>query len=116
MLPFSSCSSCFCPRLTHDDRINLIAYCPPEMGGVAGAWTQVLAQVGGSICLAVQAAFDDEITVWNRSGARAYWFMVGWTAILAIQYVVFYKQPGTTEEEHEKTRRRIMETKGEMGV
>lgn len=86
------------------------------MGGVAGAWTQVLAQIGGAVTLAVQAAFDDDILNWKKSGARAYWFLIAWTALLAGQYVVFYKRPGTPEEEHEKARQRIMETKGEMGV
>lgn len=108
----------FCPK--HDQplisRINIVSYCPPEMGGVIGAWVQVLAQVGGAVCLAVQAAFDEDITNWKQSGARAYWFLLAWTAILCGQYAVFYKQPGTPEEEHEKARKRIMESTGDLGV
>jgi hypothetical protein len=97
-------------------RINIVSYCPPEMGGVIGAWVQVVAQVGGAICLAVQAAFDKDITNWKQSGARAYWFMLAWAAVLCLQYGVFYKQPGTPEEEHEKARKRIMASKGDLGV
>ena len=40
--------------------------------------------------------------------------MVAWVAVLAIQYVIFYKKPGTPEEEHERSRQRIRESgKGE---
>ncbi|WWD15856.1 hypothetical protein CI109_100280 [Kwoniella shandongensis] len=97
--------------------INLITYCPPEMAGVAGAWTQVMAQVGGAVTLAVQASFQGEgLFDWKLSGRRSYWFQFAWTAVLTIQYVVFYKQPGTPEEEHEAARKRIADKGIDEGV
>jgi hypothetical protein len=97
--------------------INVISYCPPEMAGVAGAWTQVLAQIGGAIVLAVQAGLEGtNLADWKISSARAYYFQIGWTALLVIQYVVFYKTPGTPEEEHEAARRRIAEAKIDEGI
>ncbi|WVN85286.1 uncharacterized protein L203_100431 [Cryptococcus depauperatus CBS 7841] len=97
--------------------INLISYCPPEMAGVAGAWTQVIGQVAASITLAVQASFQGEgVTDWKKSGRRSFYFQLAWTAVLAIQYVVFYKKPGTAEEEHEAARRRIRESGHDAGV
>lgn len=86
------------------------------MAGVAGGWTQVIAQVGGSVTLAVQAGFEGEILDWRGTFGRSYWFMFAWTAVLCGQYVILYKEPGTPEEEHENARRRIMEKKGEIGV
>ncbi|WWC61164.1 uncharacterized protein I303_103744 [Kwoniella dejecticola CBS 10117] len=97
--------------------INLISYCPPEMAGVAGAWTQVLAQIAGAITLAVQASFEgDGIADWKLVGRRSFYFQIAWTAILVIQYLVFYKTPGTPEEEHEAARRRIAAKGGDSGV
>ncbi|KAK4687340.1 hypothetical protein P7C73_g2775, partial [Tremellales sp. Uapishka_1] len=88
--------------------INLITSCPPEMAGVAGAWTQVLAQVGGAICLAVQAGLQgNNLDDWKHSSARGFYFMIAFTAVLAIQYVVFYKTPESKEREHELARERI---------
>ncbi|WVF72255.1 hypothetical protein IAT40_007067 [Kwoniella sp. CBS 6097] len=97
--------------------INLISYCPPEMAGVAGAWTQVVAQIGGAITLAVQASFEGEgIRDWKLVGRRSFYFQIAWTAVLTIQYVVFYKTPGTPEEEHEAARKRIRESGKDAGV
>jgi len=96
--------------------INLISYCPPEMAGVAGAWTQVLAQVGGAVALAVQAGLQTNLVDWRESSGRAYWFMVAWVAVLTLQYVIFYKTPGTPEEEHEAARRRIQESGKDEGI
>nr|XP_019013488.1 efflux protein EncT [Kwoniella pini CBS 10737]OCF52269.1 efflux protein EncT [Kwoniella pini CBS 10737] len=97
--------------------INLISYCPPEMAGVAGAWTQVMAQIAGAITLAVQASFEGAgISNWKLVGRRSFYFQIAWTAILVIQYLVFYKTPGTPEEEHEATRQRIAAKGGDSGV
>ncbi|WVQ78044.1 hypothetical protein IAT38_000125 [Cryptococcus sp. DSM 104549] len=97
--------------------INLITYCPPEMAGVAGAWTQVMAQIASAVTLAVQASFQgDGVTNWNMAARRSFWFQVAWTAVLTIQFVVFYKQPGTAEEEQEATRKRIAESGKDAGL
>ena len=96
--------------------INLISYCPPEMAGVAGAWTQVLAQVGGSVTLGVQAGLQTNLLDWRKSSGRAYWFMLAWIAAGALQYVIFYKPYGTVEEEHEATRQRIKESGKNLGT
>ncbi|WRT67097.1 uncharacterized protein IL334_004063 [Kwoniella shivajii] len=97
--------------------INLITYCPPEMAGVSGAWVQVIAQVAGAITLAVQASFEGGgFADWKHVGGRSFYFQIAWTAVLTIQYVVFYKTPGTPEEEHEAARKRIAEKVGDAGV
>ncbi|KAK8869869.1 hypothetical protein IAR55_000437 [Kwoniella newhampshirensis] len=96
--------------------INLITYCPPEMAGVAGAWTQVVTQVAGAITLAVQASFEGDGLDWHLAGRRSFWFVFAWTAVLVLQYVVFYKTPGTPEEEHEATRKRIADKGIDEGV
>ncbi|OCF33013.1 efflux protein EncT [Kwoniella heveanensis BCC8398] len=97
--------------------INVITYCPPEMAGVAGAWTNVIAQIGGAVTLAVQAGMQGTgFVTWEKSVARTWYFMIAWTALIAIQFVVFYKEPMTPEEEHDAARKRIMETTGEIGV
>ncbi|ORY32785.1 major facilitator superfamily domain-containing protein [Naematelia encephala] len=97
--------------------INLITYCPDSMSGVAGAWTQVVAQIGGAICLAVQAGLQtDDLADWKKSSGRGFWFMVAWTAILAITYAVLYKQPGTPAEEHAAAMQRIRESNGDDGM
>jgi hypothetical protein len=86
------------------------------MAGVAGAWTQVVAQIGGAVTLAVQAGFEGNHGDWRSTFGRSFWFMFGWIALLCGQFVILYKQPGTPAEEHENARRRIMERKGDMGV
>ncbi|WVQ71602.1 hypothetical protein IAR50_001142 [Cryptococcus sp. DSM 104548] len=97
--------------------INLISYCPPEYSGVAGGWTQVMTQVAGAITLAVQASFEgDGLADWTKAARRSFYFQIAWTAVLAIQFVVLYKTPGTTEEEHEAARRRITESGKDGGV
>ncbi|WVW83145.1 hypothetical protein I302_105163 [Kwoniella bestiolae CBS 10118] len=97
--------------------INLIAYCPPEMAGVAGAWTQVIAQIAGAITLAVQASFEGSGQGdWKLVGRRSFYFQIAWTAMLVIQYLVFYKNPGTPEEEHDAARRRIAAKGKDTGV
>ncbi|WVQ78052.1 hypothetical protein IAT38_000133 [Cryptococcus sp. DSM 104549] len=97
--------------------INLITYCPPEMAGVAGAWTQVIAQIAGAITLAVQASFQGEgLTNWKVAGRRSFYFQIAWTAVLAIQYMVFYRKPGTPEDEHVAARERIAAKGKEVGV
>ncbi len=83
------------------------------MSGVAGAWTQVLAQVGGAITLAVQAGLQTNIADWKHSSARAFWFMVAWVAALSLQYVIFYRQPESQEKEHELARARIKAANGD---
>ena len=87
--------------------INFISYCPPEMAGVAGAWTQVVTQTAGAVCLAVQVAFVKDVNDWATSAAPSFYFMIAWTAVLCLQYLVLYRQPGTPEEEHEKVRARM---------
>lgn len=42
--------------------------------------------------------------------------MVAWVAVLAIQFVIFYKTPGTPEEEHERARQRIRESGKSEGI
>ncbi|EIW70400.1 hypothetical protein TREMEDRAFT_28441 [Tremella mesenterica DSM 1558] len=96
--------------------INLITYCPPEMAGVASAWTQVVAQVGGSVCLAVQAGMETNLAVWKQSGARAFYFLLAWAAVLCFQFLIFYKTPGTPAEEHDATRKRIAASGKDLGV
>lgn len=96
--------------------VNLISYCPPEMAGVAGAWTQVLAQVGGAVALAVQAGLQTNLVDWKKSSARSFWFMIAWVGVLALQYVIFYKTPGTPEEEHAAARKRIADSGKDEGV
>ncbi|KAL8283968.1 hypothetical protein RQP46_005081 [Phenoliferia psychrophenolica] len=88
--------------------INLIQSCPPEKAGVTGAWVQVLSQVGGSVCIAVQAGLQgSDYKVWSSSAANGYWFVFAYTGVLALQYVIFYKTPASTEEEHERARLRM---------
>ena len=96
--------------------INLITYCPPEMAGVAGAWTQVVAQVGVAVTLAVQAGLQTDLRDWKESSGRGYWFMVAWAAACALQYTIFYKPYGTPAEEHEATRRRIRESGKQLDI
>lgn len=88
--------------------INIISYAPPEMSGVISAWTQVVAQVGGTITLAVQSAFEGQLLFnWMNSAGRTFWFIFAWTAALGLQYIVFYRNIGTPVEEHEKYKRAI---------
>ncbi|WWC89219.1 uncharacterized protein L201_004137 [Kwoniella dendrophila CBS 6074] len=99
--------------------INLITYGPPSMAGVFGAWTNVLAQVGGAITMAVQAGLQDTTNKppkWSLSGSRTCYFLIGWVTVLAIQFLVFFKQPGTPEEEQELAMKRIMEADGDLGI
>jgi hypothetical protein len=88
--------------------INFITFCPPEYAGVAGAWTQVATQTAGALCLAIQAASTgDLIADWSGAASKAFYFMIAWTTVLSIQYVIWYRVPGTPAEEHERTRSRI---------
>ncbi|WWD03085.1 hypothetical protein V865_001131 [Kwoniella europaea PYCC6329] len=99
--------------------INIVTYGPPEMAGVMGAWVNVLAQIGGAITMAVQAGLQDTSSIlpeWSKSGSRTWYFMIAWTVVLGIQFIVFYKTPGTPQEEHELARKRIMEKDGDLGV
>ncbi|OWZ51699.1 hypothetical protein C351_03567 [Cryptococcus neoformans c8] len=97
--------------------INLITYCPPDMAGVAGAWVQVMAQVASAITLAVQASFEGEgVADWNMAARRSFYFQIAWTAVLCIQFVIFFKKPSSPEEAHEATRRRIAESGMDTGV
>jgi hypothetical protein len=99
--------------------INLIIYCPPEMAGVASAWTQVMAQVGGAVTLAVQAGLDvsgEGFFDWKKTSGRAYWFMIAWVAVLAGQYAILYRDAGDPTEEHERTRQRIKDANEDEGV
>ncbi|KAL1411547.1 hypothetical protein Q8F55_002509 [Vanrija albida] len=89
--------------------INLIAYCPPEMGGVAGAWTQVLAQVGGAIALGVQAGLEGTALADWKHNARSFWFEFAAFALIAVVYAIFYTEPAGALEEHRLTRERIAE-------
>lgn len=75
-------------ELTFHHRVNFISSCPPEMAGVAGAWTQVTTHIAGTIVLAVQAAFNGkELTDdWSRSGRNGFLFMIGWTVLFCAQY------------------------------
>ena len=86
------------------------------MAGVAGAWTQVVTQTAGAVCLAVQAAFVKDINDWATSAAPSLHFTIAWTATLCLQYLVFYRAPGTTTEEHEKIRARIAAQNDRVGI
>lgn len=103
--------------LTFASSVNFVQMCPPEMAGVAGAWTSVLFEIGGAITLAVQAGMEkpDPFTFMDI-GAKVYYFIIGWTVVLSGIYVAFYKQPKALAVEHEETRTRIMQTKGDMRV
>ncbi|KAK4703392.1 hypothetical protein P7C70_g2833, partial [Phenoliferia sp. Uapishka_3] len=88
--------------------INVIQNCPPEMAGVASAWTNVVAQVGGAVILAVQSGLQNPTNpAWKKGGARAFWFGFAWVFVLALQFVIQYKQPASPEVEHELARQRI---------
>ncbi|KAL8292461.1 hypothetical protein RQP46_001073 [Phenoliferia psychrophenolica] len=88
--------------------INIIQHCPPEMAGVASAWTNVVAQIGGAINLAVQAGLSSpDVSVWRTSGARVCWFTFALAAVLVAQFLYFYKEPASPEEEHELARGRM---------
>ncbi|KIR74288.1 efflux protein EncT [Cryptococcus deuterogattii CA1014] len=97
--------------------VNFVQMCPPEMAGVAGAWTSVLFEIGGATTLAVQAGMEKpNPSTFMDIGAKAYYFIIGWTVILSGIYVVFYKQPKALDVEHEETMMRIMQRKGDTGV
>ncbi|TYJ57150.1 hypothetical protein B9479_002064 [Cryptococcus floricola] len=97
--------------------INLITYCPPEMAGVAGALVQVVAQIAAAITLAVQASFQGQgVQDWNMAARRSFYFQIAWTAVLCIQFVVFFRKPTSPEEAHEATRKRIAESGKDAGV
>ncbi|WVQ70534.1 hypothetical protein IAR50_000053 [Cryptococcus sp. DSM 104548] len=88
--------------------INFVRMCPPEMAGVAGAWTGVVFQVGGAITMAVQAGLETPNPVtFMDSGAKVYYFIIGWTVLLASAYGIFYKTPRSVGEEHEEARKRF---------
>lgn len=85
--------------------INMIAHSPPEISGVVSAWTQVVAQIGASVTLAVQSAFEDALLgSWMKSAGRTFWFIFAWSTVLGLQYVVCYRQSGSPSEEHAKFR------------
>ncbi|ODO11534.1 hypothetical protein I350_00314 [Cryptococcus amylolentus CBS 6273] len=97
--------------------INLITYCPPEMAGVAGALVQVVAQIASAITLAVQASFEGQgVQDWNVAARRSFYFQIAWTAVLCIQFVVFFRKPTSPEEAHEATRKRIAESGKDAGL
>ncbi|WVQ88920.1 hypothetical protein IAS59_002662 [Cryptococcus gattii] len=97
--------------------VNFVQMCPPEMAGVAGAWTSVLFEIGGAIALAVQAGMEKpNPSTFMDIGAKAYYFIIGWTVVLSGVYVVFYKQPKALDVEHKETMIRIMQRKGDTGV
>ncbi|KAL7421600.1 hypothetical protein Q5752_003369 [Cryptotrichosporon argae] len=96
--------------------IAIITYCPPESGGVAGAWTQVVAQIGGAVALAVQSGLEQPILTEWKPNARAYWYELALFGVVGTAFLVFYKTPGTPEDEHEAARRRIRASNGDAGV
>lgn len=97
--------------------VSILVYSPPEMSGVISAWVNVQAQIGGAIALAIQSAFETEdIADWMKGAGRTFWFMFAWVGFLGLQYIVFWKKPGTPAEEHELTRRRIAESGLDKGV
>ncbi|TYJ53578.1 hypothetical protein B9479_005783 [Cryptococcus floricola] len=98
-------------------QINLVQMCPPEMAGVAGAWVSVLFQVGGALTMAVMSGLESSHpTSFMEAGGKVYYFIIGYTILLAGIYVAFYRTPKPLGEEHEAARRRIMDDVGEMGV
>jgi hypothetical protein len=97
--------------------ISVLVYAPPEMSGVISAWTQVVAQVGGAVALAVQAAFETtDLADWMKGAGRTFWFVLAWIAVLGLQYVIFWRKPGTPVEEHDLARRRIAAKGMDEGV
>lgn len=86
--------------------INIISMAPPEMAGVISAWTQVVTQIGATVTLAVQSAFEGKLLFsWMDSAGRTFWFIFAWTAALALQFVIFYRTNSTPQEEHAKFRK-----------
>lgn len=74
-------------------------------------------QVAGAITLAVQASFEgDGVADWNKAGRRSFYFQIAWTAVLLLQFLIFYRKPGTPDEEHEAARKRIRESGKDAGV
>lgn len=77
----------------------------------------MLAQVGGSICLAVQAGLQTKnIADWPKSSGRAYYFMLAWAVVCGGAYVIFHRPYGTPEEEHRRARARIAASGKSLGV
>jgi hypothetical protein len=73
----------------------------------------VVTQTAGALCLAVQAGLTDDLSDWSGSASRAFYFMIGWTAVFSVQYCIWYRVPGTPSEEHERTRARIRAAEGD---
>lgn len=74
-------------------------------------------EIGGAIALAVQAGMEKpNPSTFMDIGAKAYYFIIGWTVVLSGVYVVFYKQPKALDVEHKETMTRIMQRKGDTGV
>ena len=66
--------------------------------------------------MAVQAGLQTNLADWKSSSARGFWFMVAWVAVLAGQYIIFYRQPESQEREHELARQRIKVKNGDEGI
>ncbi|WWC60639.1 uncharacterized protein I303_103213 [Kwoniella dejecticola CBS 10117] len=69
---------------------------PPSEAGVAGAITQTALQVGSTIGLSIQAGL---LTVYPdtyndlRNTRISWYFVLGWTSIWLIVFLVFYRRP-----------------------
>lgn len=88
--------------------INIVSLAPPEIAGVVSAWTQVVAQIGAAITLAVQSAFEGKLIFsWRQSAGLTFWFIFAWTAALSLQFVIFCRASSPPEEEHRKYREAI---------
>nr|XP_019046433.1 hypothetical protein I302_05182 [Kwoniella bestiolae CBS 10118]OCF25363.1 hypothetical protein I302_05182 [Kwoniella bestiolae CBS 10118] len=109
----------FGAMITHyTTAISIVTYSPPEGAGVSGTFINTVAQIGASLALSVQAGLQDTsdaVPTWENSGSRTWHFMIAWTTVLGLQFTIFFKPPGTPEEEHEATRRRIREKDGDSG-
>lgn len=87
--------------------VNYIVFCPPETAGVAGAWNQTMSQIGGAVCLAVQAGLEGkDLSDW-RHNARSFWFEFAAFGVAGIVYFVLFKEPESPEKEHEMARERM---------
>lgn len=95
--------------------VNLVTYCPPEMGGVAGAWNQTMAQIGAAIALAVQSGLEGKTLHDWRYNARSFWFEFAAFGAVAAAYAIFYRKPLSPDEEHEAARERMRVVEARFG-
>ena len=73
---------------------------PPDQAGVAGALLQVMLQIGAATGISVQAGLwtVHPGSVTNFANVQlSWWLVVGWIALFALLFAVFYRQPDESE-------------------